>query len=83
MGNEAALASANAGKTVEAVGADVKRFTAEALPELQRLIGEMNVLAASLRRLSDKIEGSPGGLLLGRRPVPPGPGEGKSEGKSK
>jgi phospholipid/cholesterol/gamma-HCH transport system substrate-binding protein len=75
MGNEAALASANAGKTIDAVGAGVKRFTADALPELERLLGEMNVLAASLRRLSEKIEGSPGGLLLGRSPVPPGPGE--------
>ena len=76
MGNEAALASASAGKTVEAVGADVKRFTAETLPELERLLGEVGVLAASLRRLSEKVEGSPGGLLLGRRPVPDGPGEG-------
>ena len=75
MGNEAAAASATAGKTVDSVGADVKRFTADALPEAQRLLGEMSVLAASLRRLSEKIEGSPGGLLIGRRPVPPGPGE--------
>ncbi len=75
MGNEAALASASAGKTVDAVGADVKRFTAEILPEVERLLGEITVLATSLRRLSEKIEGSPGGLLLGRRPVPPGPGE--------
>lgn len=89
MGNEVALASASAGKTfdsvgadvksvgadVKSVGADIKRFTAESLPELERLLGEMSVLAASLRRLSEKIEGSPGGLLLGRRQVPPGPGE--------
>ena len=75
MGNEAALASANAGKTVDSVGADIKRFTADSLPEVQRLLGEMSVLAASLRRLSEKIEGSPGGLLMGCRPVPPGPGE--------
>ena len=79
MGNEAAQASATAGKTVDAVGADVKRFTADALPELQRLINDMSVLAASLRRLSEKIEGSPGGLLIGRRPVPPGPGEEKKK----
>lgn len=76
MGNEAALASASVGKTVDAVGADVRRITAESAPELERLLGEMSVLAASLRRLSEKIEGSPGGLLLGRRPVPAGPGEG-------
>jgi phospholipid/cholesterol/gamma-HCH transport system substrate-binding protein len=75
MGNEAARASTSAGKTVDAVGADVKRFTAETLPEVERLLGEMSVLATSLRRLSEKIEGSPGGLLLGRRAVPPGPGE--------
>ncbi len=79
MGNEAALASTSAGKTVDAVGADVKRFTAETLPEVERLLGEISVLATSLRRLSEKIEGSPGGLLLGRRAVPPGPGEGATK----
>ena len=79
MGHEAALASASAGKTVDAVGADVKRFTAETLPEVERLLGEISVLATSLRRLSEKLEGSPGGLLLGRRPVPPGPGEGAAK----
>ena len=79
MGNEVARTSAGAGKTVDSVGADVKRFTAETLPELERLLGEMSVLATSLRRLSEKIEGSPGGLLLGRRPVPPGPGEGTAK----
>jgi phospholipid/cholesterol/gamma-HCH transport system substrate-binding protein len=75
MGNEVARTSASAGKAVDSVGADVARFTAEALPEFERLLGEMSVLAASLRRLSEKMEGSPGGLLMGRRPVPPGPGE--------
>ncbi len=79
LGNEGALASASAGRTVDAVGASVKRVAADTLPELERLIGEMNVLAASLRRLSEKIEGSPGGLLLGRSPVPPGPGEATSK----
>ncbi len=78
MGDEVARTSAGAGKTVDAVGADVKRLTAEAAPELERLLGEMSVLAASLRRLSEKIEGSPGGLLLGRRAVPSGPGEGET-----
>jgi phospholipid/cholesterol/gamma-HCH transport system substrate-binding protein len=75
MSNETALASANAAGTIDAVGADLQRFTGETLPELERLLGELNVLSASLRRLSEKVEGSPGGLLWGRRPVPPGPGE--------
>jgi phospholipid/cholesterol/gamma-HCH transport system substrate-binding protein len=75
MGDEVAKTSSSAGKTIDSVGADVKRFTAESLPEFQRLMDEMTVLATSLRRLSEKIEGSPGGLLLGKRPVAPGPGE--------
>jgi phospholipid/cholesterol/gamma-HCH transport system substrate-binding protein len=79
MGTEVARTSASAGTMVDSVGADVKRFTAETVPELERLLGEIGVLAASLRRLSEKIESGPGGLLLGRRQVPPGPGEGTAK----
>jgi phospholipid/cholesterol/gamma-HCH transport system substrate-binding protein len=75
MGNEAALASASAGKTVESVGADVKRFTAQTLPELERLLGELSVLATSLRRFSEQTERNPTGILFGRTPVREGPGE--------
>ncbi|MBK9573676.1 MAG: MCE family protein [Rhodoferax sp.] len=76
MGNEVAQTSATAGKTVNSVGADVKRFGAETLPELARLLGELTVLSASLRRLSEQTERDPRGLLFGRKPVPDGPGEG-------
>ena len=75
MGNEVAQTSATAGKTVNAVGAGANRFTAETLPELERLLGELSVLSASLRRLSEQTERNPAGLLFGRRPVPEGPGE--------
>ena len=75
MGNEVARTSASAGKTVDSVGADVKRFTAETLPELERLLGELSVLATSLRRLSEQTERDPRGLLFGRKTVPEGPGE--------
>jgi len=75
MGDEVARTSANAGKTVNSVGADVKRFTAETLPELERLLGELSVLATSLRRLSEQTERDPRGLLFGRKAVPEGPGE--------
>ena len=78
MGNEVAQTSASAGKTVNSVGADVKRFGAETLPELERLLGEMSLLSASLRRLTDQTERDPRGLLFGRKPVPAGPGEGGS-----
>jgi phospholipid/cholesterol/gamma-HCH transport system substrate-binding protein len=75
LGNEAALASTNAGKTVDAVGADVQRMTAETLPELQRLLGELNVLSSSLRRFTEQTERNPSSLLFGRSPVADGPGE--------
>ena len=75
MGNEVARTSASAGKTVDTVGADVKRFTSETVPELERLLGELTVLSASLRRLSEQTERDPRSLLFGRQPVPAGPGE--------
>ncbi len=75
MGTQAGDASDAAGKTVEAVGADVKRFTSETLPELERLLGELSVLSTSLRRLSEQTESNPAGLLFGRRAVADGPGE--------
>jgi phospholipid/cholesterol/gamma-HCH transport system substrate-binding protein len=75
MGNEVARTSAGAGKTVNEVGADVKRFTAETLPELERLLGELGALSTSLRRLSEQTQRNPAGLLFGRAPVPAGPGE--------
>lgn len=80
LGQSAAQASTRAGNTVDAVGADVQRFTAQSLPELQRLLAELNVLSASLRRLSEQTERNPSALILGRSPVPPGPGEGPTEG---
>lgn len=73
--NEATLAVNNANKTVNTVGTDVSRFTNETLPELQRLIGELNMMAGSLRRLSEKTERDPASLLRGSATVPDGPGE--------
>ncbi len=73
--NEATLAVNNANKTVNTVGTDVSRFTNETLPELQRLIGELNMMAGSLRRLSEQTERDPASLLRGRATVPEGPGE--------
>ncbi len=75
MGLETAQASSSAGRTVVDVGGDLKRFSAVALPELQQLMGEMAVLAASLRRLSEQAERNPGALILGQGAVPDGPGE--------
>jgi phospholipid/cholesterol/gamma-HCH transport system substrate-binding protein len=80
LGNEAALASRAAGQTVARVGADVERLTAQAGPELQRLLDELNVLAVSLRRLTEQTERNPSSLLFGRGKTADGPGE-NSTGK--
>jgi phospholipid/cholesterol/gamma-HCH transport system substrate-binding protein len=75
MADNASAASLAAGRTVDAVGTDVKRLTAETLPEFERLLREMNDLAGSLRHMSDAYERNPGGLLFGRSPPKKGPGE--------
>ncbi len=75
MGNEVGRTSASVGKTVNSIGTDLNRFTAETLPELERLLGELNTLSISLRRLTEQTERNPASLLFGRKPVPEGPGE--------
>ena len=75
MGNEVATTSASAAKTVDLVGADLQRLSQDTLPELKRLLGELGALSVSLRRLSEQTERDPRGLLFGRKPVAPGPGE--------
>lgn len=75
LGNDASEATKTAGKTINSMGADVQRFTGETLPELERLLGELTVLSASLRRLSDQTQRNPTGIIFGRTPAPAGPGE--------
>lgn len=80
MGNDVSQAGASAAKAVSVVGSDAHRFTADTLPEVQRLLGELNDLSNSLRRLSEQTARDPAGLLRGRKPVPDGPGETPTEG---
>lgn len=75
MGDEVAKTSASAGKMVDSVGAGVTRFSADTLPELERLLGELGTLSTSLRRLTEQTERNPASLIFGRRPVAEGPGE--------
>lgn len=74
-GQDAARASRDAGLTVNAVGADLRRFGAETLPQVQRLMSELQALSVSLQRLSEQTQDAPNGLLFGRTPAPLGPGE--------
>ncbi len=75
MGNDTAAAGTQAGKTVEAVGADVQRLTSQTVPAIQILLNDLSVLSASLRRLTEQTERNPASLLRGRGTVPDGPGE--------
>lgn len=77
-GNEAAIASTSAGKTVTSVGANIERYSTETLPEVQRLLTELNELSTSLKRLIEQTERDPASLLRGRSTVPDGPGESSS-----
>ena len=79
MGKDVSLAGVDTAKTVNAVGGDARRFAADTLPEIQRLLGELNDLSNSLRRLSEQTARDPAGLLRGRSPVPDGPGETSTE----
>jgi phospholipid/cholesterol/gamma-HCH transport system substrate-binding protein len=80
MGNDTAAAGTQAGKTVEAVGADVQRLTAQTVPALQILLNDLSVLSASLRRLTEQTERNPASLIRGRGTVPDGPGEAAPDG---
>jgi phospholipid/cholesterol/gamma-HCH transport system substrate-binding protein len=75
MGTEVAKTSVSAGKTIDVVGADVKRFSTETLPELERLLGELSTLSRSLNLLTEQTRRDPSGLLFGHKSVPDGPGE--------
>ncbi len=76
LGDAAASAATQASRSVARVGADLQRSTADTLPELQRLLVELNALSISLRTLSNQAERTPSGLLYGRTVVRDGPGEG-------
>ncbi len=75
MADVAAKASAGAAVAVEAAASGVQQVGSETLPELQRLMAELQLLATSLRELSEQTASSPSSLLLGSPALRPGPGE--------
>ena len=75
MGTEVAKTSISAGAVVDGVGADVRRFSAETLPQVEHLAGELSSLSGSLRLLTEQTRRDPKGLIFGPTPVPDGPGE--------
>ena len=75
MSDETAKASVRVGIAADAAASGVQQLRNETLPEMTRLIAEVNELAATVRRLSEQTERSPSSLLVGAPPRPPGPGE--------
>lgn len=75
MAEEIGHASVSTRRTAEGIGAEVHRFAGESLPELQRLLMEMQALTASARQAMDELEQNPEVLVRGKAPLPAGPGE--------
>jgi phospholipid/cholesterol/gamma-HCH transport system substrate-binding protein len=75
MADVAAAASARAAVAVDAAASGVQQVGSETLPDLSRLMAELQLLATSLRRLSEQTTGSPSSLLVGNPAPRPGPGE--------
>ena len=70
--------AAVAGSTASGVhqlSGGVQQLRSETLPELGRLIAELDALARSMRHLSEQTERHPSSLLLGAPTRPAGPGE--------
>ncbi len=64
-----------ASRAADSAASAVQQASSETLPDLARLMAELNQLSASLRALSEQTARSPSSLVVGR-PVPqPGPGE--------
>ena len=78
MANEAGLASVSAKKTVDDMGNGVKQLTDDTLPEVNRLLLELEALSVSMKRLAEQTEKNPSSLIRGRQAVPYGPGEKKT-----
>jgi phospholipid/cholesterol/gamma-HCH transport system substrate-binding protein len=53
----------------------VQQFRADTLPALERLLADARAATASLAQLAQQLERNPNALLMGREPMPPGPGE--------
>ena len=75
MAHSVGRTSEGAGQAVDAAASGVQQMRTEALPELERLLVELNALAASMRRLSEQTERNPSSLILGAPRRRPGPGE--------
>jgi phospholipid/cholesterol/gamma-HCH transport system substrate-binding protein len=78
MAEAAGTASARAGHAAQVAASGAQQLNGETLPDLGRLMSELNELSTSLRQLVDQTTGQPDSLLLGSPAPRPGPGEEES-----
>jgi phospholipid/cholesterol/gamma-HCH transport system substrate-binding protein len=71
MASDLARAAASASGTLD----DAQQFTSETLPEVHKLVIELQDLTNSLRRFSGELEQNPSALLYGKPAAKRGPGE--------
>jgi phospholipid/cholesterol/gamma-HCH transport system substrate-binding protein len=75
MADKVASAGESLNRYVDSSGSGVQQFSRQTLPELGTLIGELRILADSLKGVSEKLEEDPRALIYGRELEVPGPGE--------
>ena len=75
MGGDLSKAGHSASLAADGIGVGIQRLGTQTLPEVERLLAELETLSSSLRRLTEQTTRDPSGLIFGRTPVPDGPGE--------
>jgi len=75
MAQDARRASRQAGTAADAAAGSLQDISTGTLPELDRLLAELNALASTLRALGEQTERHPNSLLLGAPRRALGPGE--------
>ncbi len=75
MAVDTSRASLAVRKTMVGVDGSLNQVADSVTPELERTLGEMRELSASLKRVGEEVERNPNILLLGKQPAAPGPGE--------
>lgn len=75
MSAKVSKASDATSKTMDRARGWVDQVSDETLPELQGTLSELQELTASLKRIGGELERNPNMLVVGREPLPPGPGE--------
>jgi phospholipid/cholesterol/gamma-HCH transport system substrate-binding protein len=75
MAEGVSATSLRTSRAADSAASAVQLASSETLPDMARLMAELNRLSASLRALSEQTTRSPSSLVVGRPAPQPGPGE--------